>query len=267
MSVLTPQGESYLANLPAHMRRTEAQQAAWEAAKAARWEAGTQRRQAVLGAVGRIAEVATDPEFDAIRTDIRESGCDCLRKFANGYTHEGGLALQQNPDEFAALVLFLQRRRPFGTYLEIGTASGGTTRFLGTRVGFGRMISMDDGRAMRAHEQAVNLGVLPNVTRFVGDSHSPDAREFLATTILGPDIDVAFIDGDHSHAGAWADLEMLLPYCRPGGLVVFHDTRSSDGVEKVWLDGAEQGLFRPLAEFVGETKPLGIGVGEVTPLR
>jgi predicted O-methyltransferase YrrM len=37
-------------------------------------------------------------------------------------------------------------------------------------------------------------------------------------------IDLIFIDGDHSYAGAKRDWELFAPHVRPFGLVVFHDT-------------------------------------------
>lgn len=262
---MRPQGVNYTSRLPAQPLRSELDQIEWVAARERRRLAGSLRRQQEIGEIPGIRDVVADPAFEELRTQVRESGCDCLRKFANGYTREGGLALQQNPDEFAAFCLFLQRRGPFPTYVEIGSASGGTTLFLSTHVGFGRVMSIDDGQSLRAVEQAVNLAQIPNLTQYRGDSHSPEARAFLEASLPGRDLDLAFIDGDHSEEGVWADLELILDFVRPGSLIAFHDTRSCEGVENAWLNAAQQGLILPLAEFVGETRPLGIGVGEVPP--
>jgi predicted O-methyltransferase YrrM len=221
------------------------------------------QRRRVIGKVAGVDDVSGQREFERLRTLIRQSGTDCLRHFGNGYSHEGGLALQQNPDEFAALCLFLRRRRPFSTYLEIGSASGGTGRILSEELGFGLTISIDDGRHPRASEQKVNLGAMPGFRQFVGNSHSPEARVFLEETLQASPLDLAFVDGEHTEEGVWQDLEMIHPFCWPGTLIVLHDTRACEGVELAWLRATREGMITPLAEFVGDRKPLGIGVGRV----
>ena len=112
---MRPQGVNYTSRLPAQPVRSELEQMEWVAARERRRLAASLRRQQEIGEIPGVQDVAADPAFEELRTRVRESGCDCLRKFANGYTLEGGLALQQNPDEFAALCLFLQRRGPFPT--------------------------------------------------------------------------------------------------------------------------------------------------------
>jgi predicted O-methyltransferase YrrM len=203
------------------------------------------------------------PEFERLRRLIRASGTDCLEHFENGYTHEGGLSLQQNPDEFAALCRFLKLHGPYATYMEIGSASGGTALVLSREVGFERAISIDDGQHLRAQEQKVNLAAIPGMRQFVGDSHSPTARTFLQGVLGGAPIDLAFIDGDHSTEGVWQDIKLALPFCRSGTLLVLHDTRACEAVELAWLGLIRKGIVDPLAEFVGEHRPLGIGVGRV----
>jgi predicted O-methyltransferase YrrM len=37
-------------------------------------------------------------------------------------------------------------------------------------------------------------------------------------------IDLFFIDGDHTYSGVKRDFELFLPYMRPHGLILFHDT-------------------------------------------
>ena len=223
------------------------------------------RRRRVLGKVVTVKDMqAEGPEFERLRRVIRESGTDSLSQFQNGYTHEGGLSLQQNPDEFAALCRFLKLRGPYTTYLEIGTASGGAALLLSREVGFDRAISIDDGQHLRAPEQKVNLATIPGVRQFVGDSHSAAAGAFLQEALQGSPIDLAFVDGDHSTEGVWQDIELTLRFCRPGSLLIFHDTKACEGVELAWLRVAREGMVKPIAEFVGEYLPLGIGVGRVS---
>lgn len=202
-------------------------------------------------------------DYANIREAICQSGTDKLSYFANGFTHEGGLYLQQNPDEFASLCLFLREHRPYTNYLEIGSASGGACLFLYREVGFANVWSMDDGQHVRAVEQKKNFSLIPNFQQFLGDSHSEQAKHYLTEHLPGK-LDVAFIDGDHSYEGAWQDVELVRPHCRPGSLVIFHDTVACPEVRQVWMKSINDKLIKPLAEYVGNQQPaLGIGIGSV----
>ncbi len=207
---------------------------------------------------------ARHPDFDAVRARILAAGTDSLSYFGNGYEREGGLSLQQNPDEFASLTLSLRNRIPNPNYLEIGSASGGACRFIHQEVGLGRVISLDDGNHPRAPEQAENFLHVPNFTKYLGDSHAPAARDFLDKQVPNRDIDIAFIDPkSHSYEGAWQDLVLTLPFCKRGALVIFHDTVACEPVRRVWNNAIERKMLKPLAEFVGDERPLGISVNSV----
>jgi predicted O-methyltransferase YrrM len=221
------------------------------------------KRKRWLRGVQGISDVrAAFPGFDETIADIRSAGTNCLSFFQNGYKFEGGLRLQQNPSEFAALCVYLRAHTRDATYLEIGAASGGTCRFLSNILGFREVYIIDDGRHADARYQADNLQHVPSLHRFVGDSHSAAAADFLRTHLNGP-LDVAFIDGDHSYMGSWQDAQLAIRFSRPGTLLVFHDTVACQGVELTWLRCVREKLIRPLAEYVGAELPLGIGVGEV----
>ncbi|MDQ1560098.1 MAG: hypothetical protein QOD32_3158 [Pyrinomonadaceae bacterium] len=221
-------------------------------------------RRAQLGKLDTIETLRArnEPEFVRVRDLIRAAGTDSLSHFGNGYTHEGGLCLQQNPDEFAALCLNLKERAPFANYMEIGSASGGACLILQQEIGFGRVYSLDNGEHPRAVEQKRNFSQIPNFQQFLGDSHSAAARDYLQQHLDGK-LDVAFIDGDHSYEGVWQDIELTLPFCRPGTVMILHDTVACDGVERAWLRCVREKLVKPVAEYVGEERPLGIGVGTV----
>lgn len=231
--------------------------------RAQRLLANMARRRLLRGVIG-IDDIAAQvpTEFKRLQLLVRSSGTDSLEHFDNGYTHEGGLSLQQNPDEFAALCAFLKARGPFDQYVEIGSASGGACLLLCREVAIKRVLSIDDGRHARAAEQEANFAEIPNVTQFRGDSHSAAARAFLSAE-LEEIIDLALIDGDHTASGVWLDFELLLPFCAPDSLIVFHDTVACRGVEMAWLRAVRQGSVIPIAEFVGRSRPLGIAVGRV----
>jgi predicted O-methyltransferase YrrM len=206
---------------------------------------------------------AAEPEWDAVRRRVLGAGSENREFFGTEFEFDGGMHLQQNADEFTALTLLLRRQEPRATYVEIGSASGGSCRFLQEEVGFGRILAMDDGQHPRTPEQKPNFAAIGNVTQWVGDSHSPDAKRFLAEWTARDPIDVAFIDADHSYEGVKQDVQMVVPRCRPGTLLVFHDTRSCPGVQRLWLELRARRLAKPIAEFVGEDPVLGIGVARV----
>jgi predicted O-methyltransferase YrrM len=221
-------------------------------------------RRTQLGKLDTIEAVSArhGEEFARLRDMIRASGTDSLSHFGSSYTHEGGLCLQQNPDEFAALILILKERKPYASYMEIGSASGGACLILQREIGFERVMSLDNGEHPRAVEQKKNFSQIPNFRQFLGDSHSAEARTYLQQNVEGK-LDVAFIDGDHSYEGVWQDIELTLPFCRPGTLIILHDTVACDGVERAWLRCVRERRIKPVAEYIGETRPLGIGVGTV----
>jgi predicted O-methyltransferase YrrM len=207
------------------------------------------------------AAEARSAAFARVREEVRGAGTDSLDHFGNGYMLEGGLSLQQNPDEFAALCVYLGETAPHRTYVEIGSASGGACLFLSERVGFERVLSIDDGRHPRASEQARNLGRIRNCSRLLADSHAQLAQTFLESHVT--DLDIAFIDGDHRFPGVMQDVRLLLPFCHNGTLIVFHDTVASGDVERAWLECIRRQLIEPVAEYVGAVRPLGIGIGRV----
>lgn len=212
---------------------------------------------------------ARTPLFAATVDLIRRAGTDSLAHFGNGYTHEGGYSLQQNPDEFAALLHLLHERASswrggFGerfAYLEIGSASGGSARLLHERLRFPVMWSLDNHGHHRWVEQEANWRDLP-IVKWVGDSHSEDAKSFIAMQLQMKEPIIAFIDGDHSYEGVAADVALVRPHLGSGSLIVFHDTVACDGVKLAFEQSTA--WAPPIANYIGEGyRPLGIGVLEV----
>lgn len=221
------------------------------------------QRKFYLGKLDTISDVKKrNSEFANLVNRIRNSGTASLTHLRYGYAFEGGLRLQQNPDEFAALCIYLQEHKPYTNYLEIGSASGGSCLFLKREVGFTNIISVDDGNHPDAKYQRESFRQISNFKQFIGDSHSEEAKTFLKNNLNGK-LDVAFIDGDHSYWGVWQDVQLTLPFSRPGTLIIFHDTIVCIGVEKAWLKCVREKIIQPLAEYIGEQAPLGIAIGKV----
>ena len=58
----------------------------------------------------------------------------------------------------------------------------------------------------------------------------------LVKKVCGPQIDFAFIDGDHSYNGLKCDFDAVYPLLSKIGIIAFHDTQKIDGCREFMLD-------------------------------
>lgn len=193
---------------------------------------------------------------------VLDAGSDSLAVFGGRF--EGGLCLQQVPDEIApALDMLKAALNPTGTtpllMLEIGSASGGTVALVHRVIGIEAAVIVDDN----AHDRsAVRPDVLCDVpaTEIVGDSHDPAVA--VAVADAGFDFDLLHIDGDHSYAGVAGDFKQYVRLVRPGGFVMFHDTVhwSTPGVRQLVDEIKTMDGWTLAGEFVSATHadPCGI---------
>ncbi len=164
------------------------------------------------------------------------------------------------------------RRRPGGTWLEIGSWCGKSTLYLGAAAeeSLSVLYSLDhhhgseENQAGWEHfdESLVDpldgrLNTLPSWQRTI-------ALAGLESTIVGlvgissvvaphfaQSLDLLFIDGGHGHDVAWADFEHWAPKVVPGGLLLIHDVFEDprDGGRppyEIYL-AARDGHFRDVA--------------------
>lgn len=157
--------------------------------------------------------------------------------------------------EFGALLGMLERTPP-RTVLEIGTARGGTL-FLFTRVASPEaiLISVDLPAEDLPVEQPARFGggnYAPRkrlyesfgrdqqrVLFLAADSHSSQTLARVSRELAGRELDVLFIDGDHSADGVRRDFEMYAPLVREGGIIALHDivdgpAEDVGGVPEFW---------------------------------
>jgi hypothetical protein len=85
--------------------------------------------------------------------------------------------------------------------------------------------------ALRSGWRGIERATRRTVTRAARRSGGPRLRWHVCTSEEaeqgwnGTQVDVVFIDGDHTPEGARLDWELWSPHVAPGGVVVFHDAR------------------------------------------
>jgi predicted O-methyltransferase YrrM len=141
--------------------------------------------------------------------------------------------LEQHPSELADFTAWLG---PIDAVVEIGVAMGGTIRHW-HRLGATTIIGVDyhgtdslgPAGTLEAHR------ALWQETRFksiIGNSH--DFGTFRDVVYYcSAQVDLLFIDGDHSYEGVTQDYQWYRPLVKPGGVIAFHDIVDSDFLRQV----------------------------------
>lgn len=112
-------------------------------------------------------------------------------------------------------------------------ASGATLHSYDLHVGIdGAQLDRELAAALERYELTEGVHLL------VGDSRTVELPE-------GP-LDLLFVDGDHSYAGAAADLRRWSPLVRAGGHLVMHDAVDTNGYGNTY-PGVQQALRELLA--------------------
>lgn len=100
----------------------------------------------------------------------------------------------------------------------------------------------------------------PHFVGIVGDSHSDHTWNVLNKILNVDDLDLLFIDGDHSYEGVKSDYDNYRQFVCPGGAIAFHDIAATaihdrDHVEvrRLWLEleGEKHEFVQPGAPWGG----------------
>lgn len=169
--------------------------------------------------------------------------------------------------EITALARAVEALKP-KIILEIGTARGGTL-LIWSSLASDKVISCD---MQDMSIQGELLRALPpkdsqcEVVLLSGNSHDPDFRRRVIQELGGEQVDLLFIDGDHTEQGVEADYRDYHHLVRPGGIIAFHDIVESQPLDinqvyYFWQRLKREGV--QTEEFIDAPDQCGFGIGIV----
>jgi predicted O-methyltransferase YrrM len=144
--------------------------------------------------------------------------------------------------------------------VEIGSARGKSTCYIGLalkRNGRGKLYAIDPHTQTNWNDTE-SVDTLAVITRNLQKAGVTNYVEIVRKTSgeavaeWNANIDMLFIDGDHSYEGVKADWERFLPFMNPFGVVIFHDTLWDIRPDPKW-QRADMGVPR----FVDELRAAG----------
>lgn len=186
---------------------------------------------------------------DELVEDIRAAGSSHAGFFRYP-VREGGLYLQQDPEEFADFVHFMATEvGEADLTLDLGIASGGQTKFLRDHFRCRRTIILDNGaHEMFPHWKRIKPLVATEFEdEIISDSHAPAVRARLAK--YAGSLDFAFVDGDHSYRGLRQDIFLVIPLLKEGAIMALHDTAAVWDCNRVFHDLLRSRHFTLLRNF------------------
>lgn len=161
--------------------------------------------------------------------------------------------MEQHPQEIEEFSEWLQNRS-IQNVLEVGVRRGGTIE-LWHRIATGIVIGIDYGGIDSLGEKETLLlsesmmDRLPRYRFVYGDSHSLLTRNMVLSELGGRQLDLLFLDGDHSYGGVKRDYEMYGYMVRRGGCIAFHDI-----VDTPLIRSAGHGVYRLWGELEGDKR-------------
>lgn len=171
----------------------------------------------------------------------------------------------QHVDELILLMEWLERIDVrLGTVLEIGSHRGGSAAFFCSLAEYVIGVDLPDGiggglpMIDAVHRDMALRKRFPHFHSILGDSHELETLVDVKSFLDDREVDLLFIDGDHSELGVAADCAMYGPLVRQDGVIAFHDIMGTDprslGVAAFW-----KGMQVPKIEFSTDPRWGGIG--------
>jgi predicted O-methyltransferase YrrM len=156
---------------------------------------------------------------------------------------------------------------------EIGTANGGTTFLLGQSLPTTEVMIGIDLFVKRRQRLGHLARPGQKIVLLDADSGAAATMDHVRQTLAGRELDLLFIDGDHSLAGVARDFQTFRQLVRDGGLIAFHDIMEDSftrtGVRTEHWTGDVPKFWRALKEhyqhyeFVNAPDQDGLGIGVI----
>jgi len=171
--------------------------------------------------------------------------------------------------EFAKVVQDLEP----DTVVEVGTAKGGSLFVLAQMAPTAHIISIDLPSTKATKPQTPpslqsKFGDEISYDAVRADSHDSETRNRVEKLSDG-EIDLLFIDGDHSETSVRRDFMQYAPLVGSGGLIAFHDIEyKQGGVSAVWDEVCASNRYSTSEivlpeERITQTARVGIGIARV----
>ena len=167
-----------------------------------------------------------------IKNKILSLGSDHVVTFGGNY--EGGINLQQVPDEITELIYYLLPEKDrYKNFIEIGAAAGGNTKLFDIFFNFENITIADDNKHPKHY---LRKDILKDVkyNEYIGDSQSKEANKYVRE--LGIKYDIMIIDADHTYGGVKNDTYNFLEFLNKNGILIFHDTIVSEYASWMGVD-------------------------------
>jgi cephalosporin hydroxylase len=192
-------------------------------------------RRGMISGMFRSMRWAEELQPRLARWYLKASGMKGIDKVST-YTH---------PEELAALLRLVLSCPPGAQALEVGSYVGASACYLAgglAKIG-GRLYCLDtwQNETMPEGERDTYAEFMTN-TRAVKDTIVPiRVRSGHAEGRLPAEVDLLFIDGDHSYEQVTRDIEVYGKLVKAWGLMVFHDGNTFEGVSRAIGDLAAGG--------------------------
>ena len=208
-----------------------------------------------------------------LRNNLRAAKKGILTSKLQDLTFQSGLG-----DSAYLLYALVKSAKP-KVVVEIGSARGRSTCFMGMALkenGAGKIFAIDP-HTVTAWNDADSVDTYDILRGNVAALGLDGVVEILRKTSgevaegWSQEIDILFIDGDHSYEGAKRDWDLFSPFVKPFGSVIFHDTLWDLKPDPRYAR-PDMGVPRLVEELRGQGYPVitldqDFGVSMIQPVR